>query len=214
MTFDLNKLMNTKEDLHPDLVDYVEEPDEKFGFVFIKHPLINELYHDAMNAVINARFKLKKAAVEEAREKENWSEFVWLHERPFRFGALLEALSDGYWDAENLTTEEIELVEGVYIDAENPGVNREFWLPLFEYMPCAALADLPETFTIYRGTGVDDDNNGISWTLSEETAEFFANRFRDDGVVLKREINRSDALYYTNGRGEEEVIYDPVKEAA
>lgn len=211
MTFDLTKLMNTKEDLIPELVDYIDEPDEKFGFIFIRHPLINELYHEAMNAVLNARYKLKSEALEEAREAGKWSEFVWLHERPFRFGALLEALSDGagYWEAESLTEDEMELVESVWIDAENPGVNREFWLPLFEAMPCAALDDLPKTFTIYRGTGVDDDNNGISWTLSKETAEFFANRFRDDGVVLEREIARSDALFYTDGRGEKEVIYDP-----
>jgi len=208
--------MNTKEDLIPELVDYVDEPDEKFGFVFIRHPLINELYCEPMNAVINARYKLKTEAVEEAREKGKWSEFVWLHERPFRFGALLEVLSDGagYWEAESLTEAEMELVAEVWIDAENPGVNREFWLPLFEAMDCPELETLPDTFTIYRGTGADDDNNGISWTLSEETAEFFANRFRDDGVVLTREINRSDALFYTNGRGEEEIIFNPVKEAA
>ena len=209
MTFDLTKLMNTKEDLNPELVDYVEDPVEGLGLVFIKHPLINELYHEAMNAVINARYELKKEAVEEAREKGDWSGFVWLHERPFRFTALLEALGTGYWDAGNLTEEENELVESVWIDAENPGVNRDVWLTLFEAMPCGALDKLPKKFTIYRGTGADDDNNGISWTLSKKVAKFFADRFRDDGVVLEREIARSDALFYTNGRGEEEVIFNP-----
>jgi hypothetical protein len=208
MTFDLTKLMNTKEDLIPELVDYIDEPDEKFGFIFIRHPLINELYHEAMNAVYNARYKLKKEAVEEAREKSDWSGFVWLHERPFRFTALLEALGTGYWDAGNLTEEENELVESVWIDAENPGVNRDVWLTLFEAMPCEALNKLPKKFTIYRGTDPEDDN-GISWTLSKKVAKFFADRFKDDGVVLTREIARSDALFYTDGRGEKEVIYDP-----
>ena len=213
MTFDLMELMKTKEDLHPDLVDYVEEADATDGFIFIKHPFINELYFEGMNAVYNARYELKTEAVEEAREKKDWSGFVWLHERPFRFTALLEALGTGYWDAENLTEADRELVEMVWTDAEFPSVNRDYWLPLFEAMPRDSLAGLPKTLTIYRGTSPDDET-GISWTTDKAIAEFFANRFKDDGVVLEREIARSEALFYTEGRGESEVIFDPTREAA
>lgn len=58
----------------------------------------------------------------------------------------------------------------------------------------------------------DSKDFGISWTLSEERAKFFANDYvrhavRHEKVVHSIEVNREDIIAYFNGRQEEEVIY-------
>ncbi len=201
-------LLKVKEDLHPDLVAATESG--PLG-PMIRHPLIVEIHHpDEMNHMTNERYKHKRKEIAEAREAGDWDQFVWTHARPFRFEALLQSLSDGagYYDAESLTEKECELIAAVWIDAENPGVNRDIWVELFADMPCPALDELPDKFRIYRGTVAEDDD-GISWTLDENTAKFFANRFNSKGVVKSKIITRADALYYTDERGEKEVIFDP-----
>lgn len=78
---------------------------------------------------------------------------------------------------------------------------------------------LPRRFRIYRGMSTrerDSDDFGISWTLSEERANFFANDYLRHAVNYEKvvhciELNREDIIAYFNGRGEEEVIYIPGK---
>jgi len=45
-----------------------------------------------------------------------------------------------------------------------------------------------------------------SWTLSKKTAQFFANRFEQRGVVEKKYILSRDVIDYFQSRGEQEVI--------
>ncbi len=208
----LDELLVAVEDLHPDLAACMESG--SFG-PSLRHPLVLDImYAEQMNALLNERYLHKRRAADKAREDGNQDAFIWLHERPFRLDALLECLSDfaAYYDVENLTTEECELIESVWVDAEGPRVNRDIWLELFQSVPCPALGDLPDELTIYRGT-VREDNDGISWTLDEKMARFFARRFNGDrGVVKTKTIARSDALHFTDARGEREIIYDPTGE--
>lgn len=203
------ELLSVVEDLHPDLAACIDESGS-FGRS-IRHPLVIDImYAEPMNAMLNERYLHKKKAVDEARADGDQDQFIWLHERPFRLQALLECLSDfaGYYDADGLTDEECELVEQVWVDAEGPSVNRDIWIELFESVPCPALNDLPPELTIYRGT-VPEDEDGISWTLDKKRAQFFANRFNHDrGVVKSRTIARADALFFTDARGEREIIFD------
>ncbi len=197
MNLNFDELMNKVEDLHPDLLDYIE--DSEIGMQFLKHPLMTEVYHTQMNAMINERYKYKKVEVAKARDDGDWENFVWIHSRPYRLNALMEVPDPS-----------AELIEAVWIDAEFPSVNRDVWLELFEGLPCPALLELPDKLTIYRGT-VADDEDGISWTTDKKIAKFFAKRFDTNGVVKTAKISRHDALYYTNGRGEKEVIYNPLE---
>jgi hypothetical protein len=65
--------------------------------------------------------------------------------------------------------------------------------------------ELPKKFRIYRGSAYED---GLSWTLSREKAEWFRDRFCDqDAKVWKRYVKKSDCVAYLNGRGEQEIIY-------
>jgi hypothetical protein len=79
------------------------------------------------------------------------------------------------------------------------------------------LKGLPEQLTIYRGMTEKEFTQktfGISWTLKQETAEFFAKvYFRNfDTNKLKKivhqiKINKTDVIAFFNGRQEYEIIY-------
>ena len=71
--------------------------------------------------------------------------------------------------------------------------------------------ELENTVTVYRGvTPYNADNlKGLSWTLNPETAEWFANRFGDDGTVYEAQIEKSHIYAYFSSRNESEIIVDP-----
>lgn len=49
----------------------------------------------------------------------------------------------------------------------------------------------------------------LSWTLSRETAEWFAHRFDEDGTVYEAKIDKKHICALFTGRNESEVIVDP-----
>ena len=71
--------------------------------------------------------------------------------------------------------------------------------------------ELDDTVTIYRGvTSYNADNvKALSWTLSRETAEWFAHRFDEDGTVYEAKIDKKHICALFTGRNESEVIVDP-----
>lgn len=79
-------------------------------------------------------------------------------------------------------------------------------------------SELDDMLLIFRG--VCDRNQirplkreGMSWTLSYDTAEFFKNRFqskdRPTGAIIKAYIKKENILAYFNTRNEHEVVVDP-----
>lgn len=71
--------------------------------------------------------------------------------------------------------------------------------------------ELEDTVTVYRGvTSLNADNvKALSWTLDQETAEWFAHRFGEDGTVYEAQISKEHIYAYFGGRNEAEVIVDP-----
>jgi hypothetical protein len=65
---------------------------------------------------------------------------------------------------------------------------------------------LPEVVTVYRGCQKGLNENGLSWTTDKDKAEFFAHRFRKQGIILKRQVRKSEIVAMLTGRGESEVI--------
>ncbi len=191
-------MMGTDVSLHPELKKRLEPG--PLG-LWVRHPLIVDLYHEQLADHLNARFDWKLAELERHEKAGNWDLWIFVHARPYRLDALMEALDRGA----ELTT---DLLEQVWVDCEGPWINREVWLDLFQQVDCPAIAELPEKLVIYRGT-VEDDEEGISWTTNEATAQFFADRFDKGGVVKTAVIHRRSVLFYTEARGEYEVIYDP-----
>ena len=67
---------------------------------------------------------------------------------------------------------------------------------------------LPLNLWVYRG----GTPYGFSWTLSRENACWFANRFSIVGFgqpVYALPINREDVIWYSDERGEEEIVLLP-----
>lgn len=79
--------------------------------------------------------------------------------------------------------------------------------------------NLSPTITVYRGASVLEFTSGewgISWTLAQSRAEFFAYEYRRNGatsdhpkVVLKATVSTNDVLAYHSGRSEEEILLHP-----
>ncbi len=70
---------------------------------------------------------------------------------------------------------------------------------------------LGDCVTIYRGVTDYNETNirALSWTLNYKTAQWFAERFNQEGTVYQATINKKDILAVFTGRNESEVIVDP-----
>lgn len=71
---------------------------------------------------------------------------------------------------------------------------------------------LPDTVTIFRGCG-PDNQNGLSWSLDRQVAETFPflNRYKvDEPLLVTARVRKEDIIALKDGRGESEVItFDP-----
>lgn len=70
---------------------------------------------------------------------------------------------------------------------------------------------LDDTVTVYRGVTPHNAKSvkALSWSLSQETAEWFAHRFGENGTVYEAQIDKKHIYAYFGGRNESEVIVDP-----
>ena len=142
--------------------------------------------------------------------------FIFAYSRPFRLDGLLgvireldsDLISDIYWD----------LVSSVWVDSEEPcrfEENVHVWQHLWgnsafiaEHMVNHLPAEkgdfdkLPSTIKIYRA----GELSGLSWTTSKKTATFFKNRCSEDCKLWSAMIDKSDVKWFTNGRGESEIV--------
>jgi hypothetical protein len=207
VTANIIELMQSDEPLHPDLVEHVI-PTE-FGSV-VHHPLVIEIAPHP--GLVNARYVAKTQQVRSARRRKDWRSFVWLHERPYRLNAFVDIHrrldDDAYWS----------LLADIWIDSENIWQNTAEWILLLEAdragsmmspEEAEALESMPDPVTVYRGAIADRNEEGLSWTVDRERAEWFATRMASDGdvaVVLEGRVDRDLVAAYLTGRGEDEVV--------
>lgn len=213
---DLEAMM--KEDLHPDLLPYVQPTDS--GLDMVQHPLVHEFL--TVPGLLNRQYEQKSLALAKAWDEEDWSSYIYLHERPYRFVALYSIVwrmdDEDYWTR----------LRSVWTDSENIWQNADDWFDLWhdekrrESRPLQVMDDdeyvtwlaLPEVVTVYRGFSVDPDadeidNDGASsWTLDEDKAWWFARRFAHQGEprVAVGTVRREDVLAYLDSRGESEIV--------
>jgi hypothetical protein len=211
-----SNVKNMITELNPELQEYAETHDV-FGTI-IRHPLVMWIGPVTDIDLINNLLDNKRKATEEALDKCEWSRFIYLHERPYRFDALHfvlntfdEITDDEYWS----------LVSDVWIDTENAWQNVGSWTELFgsdrasqhslmNEEELKLFASLDDTLTIYRGCRKDVNEEGLSWTLDRSRAQWFADRHgHDDRTLLTREISKSEVIAVFTRRGEEEVIVLP-----
>lgn len=201
-------LKESSEPLHPDLVPYFEA-DGALG-AQVRHPLVYQVPLWS-NGSANAYYLQKKRDLDKALEEKNYNRVVYLHERPYRLQAFIQIakyLSDEkYWS----------LLASIWTDTENAWQNLDEWRKLFNSSrpkrqrlmdrdEVLAYDSLPDTVKIYRGCQKGINEDGISWTLKRDKAEWFATRFSKDGVVLEKEIQKKDIIAVFTNRNEFEVI--------
>ena len=216
----LMDLLDKREDLHPDLVPYRRD-DGPVG-PMIHHPLVINMFHtDQENARINAAYLAKKQAVDDAMREKKWQSYIWMHERPYRFDAMMEAIEAGGFDDPETFW---ETVRAVWSDSENIVENYHDWMQVWDSdIPHrefamdkeerAELAAMPDEITVYRGVGHKDAQDGMSWTTDLDKARWFAQRFAGHNGrqphVVEGVIAKSQVLAYLTGRGESEIVAFP-----
>ena len=117
-----------------------------------------------------------------------------------------------------------KLLADAWIRSENPNMDKNFTkkelLNLFKKAAPTYLMtkdeyqtwkNLEQTVTVYRGVTTYNgfDRKAMSWTLDEEKAKWFAERFGENGKVYSAEIDKKDVYAYFGSRGESEVVVDP-----
>lgn len=198
--------------LNPDLEPYLED-----GVIGrqLRHPLVYQVPLWS-NGHANALYEQKVKAVKDAFANNKYSSYIFLHERPYRlnaFSLIQSKLSDTqYWS----------LLSEIWTDTENQWQGLDKWKQLLlsnrpsrHYLmneeEFNLLQSLPDEVTIYRGCQKGINEDGLSWTLNKSKAKFFANRFSKEGIILEREIPKSDIIAVLLGRGESEVICEVKK---
>lgn len=214
MGADFKELIGRKEDLHPDLVPYIEN--SAFG-KSLKHPLVFQIFYTPdLNSICNEAYRTKKEYINKAKEEKDWHRYIWMHERPYRMERSIhvshDLKDDEYWsllgsiwsDSENLW--QYGTILGMLLSDPRPGRDG-----MMDDEEKKFLESLPEEFTIYRGHQVKN-RLGYSWTLSYWRAKWFAQRFQNkrQGVVKAR-IKKSDVVAVLLGRNEFEIVAAPSK---
>ena len=197
-------------ELCPELKDCIVDIGN--GIRLIKNKFLTTVYIRSGNDedLYNKPYRARKGLAQKYLEEENFDSFIFIHERPFRLEALVEVLF-------SIKKEDLfRIVEYVWTDSEDPCVNLEVWKYIFNY--CEELGvledskkDLPEKFTIYRGTRAGIEDTGISWTLDASVAKMFSERFytkrtNKQPIVKIKEVKKEDIFLFTDARGEKEVI--------
>lgn len=102
----------------------------------------------------------------------------------------------------------------------DPNLTKRELLALFRSVDPQKLMDeeeygvfrgLDDVVTVYRGVTSHNAKNvkALSWTLNRDTAEWFANRFGEQGTVYEAQIPKEHICAVFLGRNEAEVIVDP-----
>ena len=90
---------------------------------------------------------------------------------------------------------------------ENNHTQKEIWNELFSLrkVPTHYTEHLPDEMYIFRG----GNPKGISWSLSNEIGQWFAERYGHNKKFWGMYIKKSDVLFYNNLREEQEVVIIP-----
>jgi len=209
----IDEALSRGEELRPELRSHVVEIR---GNLVVKHPLYfclsvtREL--SRRNSWANGEFREKQQRLAEAQGKDDWVGAIWCHEGPYRVRAMLQY-------QENLTDKQYwQTLRKLWMDSENIWQNRNQWVRLLRSnragkstlmtrKELAKLNSLPDKITVWRGC-TKRNKDGVSWTLSEDKANFFAYRFGKTGqeFVRKRVVRKQDVLAYFADRKEFEVL--------
>lgn len=204
-----------REPWHPELLPYVREG--VLGWE-VAHPLVQTV---AANPGLTSRvYAATKQVLTEALEAEAWDKVVFIHARPYRLEALREHVLGEARRLVDVSPEVRELATSVWLDSENTHEHRREWKALFsgwtpEHGLLLATAEdhkafehLPDDLEIFRGTN-KLGGGGWSWSLSEDTARWFAQRYFSKNRVLRASVPKREVFGFINDREESEILVHP-----
>ena len=210
----LMKLLTENVPLHMDLVPFVYID----GIIpMIHHPLIVEFYSEMKNGLINKQYEYKKTAIEKSKAENDWLKFIFLHERPYRFPAMLRVIneqkpiSEDYW----------KMVSSVWIDSENIFQHIKEWEKIWNtQIPNRSsimndeerntIDNLPDVVDVWRGVNIKKGVRGMSWTINKDKAVWFSKRFKSKkSFLIHGQMKKHDILAYFTGRNEQEIVSLP-----
>lgn len=214
--------MKNSAPLHPELENYLvrADLDSKLQWDALKHPLVFGVpYTPAMNYMYNKSLEVKTQALKDYAEKGNWSGYVFMHEKPYRFDAfdLVRDKLDGprYWD----------LLSAIWSNSENLwqigykrlkkllSLHPEHRDHFMDDDEKDFLRSLPDQIRVFRGHQ-HQNQRGFSWTLAYTKAVWFGQRYARlswQGKVSEGIVKKSDIIGLALGRGEMEVVVNPGK---
>jgi len=210
----LTDLMSREEDLLPELQEHLRDTDH---WEVLQHPLLYAVPYTSMqNALYNEQYRHKVKLLDKARGENNWQSFVFLHERPYRFEALMDIMYD-----EDMTNEDYwKLLAECWVDSENLHqiwnltdflyIDRDNRQSIMNKQELALYNRLPEEFPVYRGHQRINEE-GHSWTLSFSKADRFATRYSkedQEAVISQAVCLKSWVVAVFLRRGEYEVVVE------
>lgn len=120
---------------------------------------------------------------------------------PNLYDLFIEFYSQSDYGFSNLDRPTLDAI----VKSKSPNEKRSTTMKLKKY---------PDTLTVYRGgnSASTPYEDAYSWTLDENTANFFAiRRGKGPAYIVKGEVSKKDVIEYIDGRNEEEVLVDPSK---
>jgi hypothetical protein len=207
------------ETLDPELARCLVQQED--GSIDLRHPLVQTYrYGEDQIGYLNHLLAHKRSVIRQAVAEGDLERVLVMHERPYRFAALREYIAlvpddRAYWKHVRKVWTETELTHqeaAGWLDvwtSERPG--REHAMLIRER---TALAEMPETFTIWRGANGDvAARTGLSWTTDRDRAVWFANRFSFAAVhrphVAEATVARDAVFALILDLNENEVVVDP-----
>lgn len=206
--------------LHPDLLSSYTKID---NLMWIHHKYVvclqpEYLPPDHFEKSVNGRYTRTLQHYNDLIEgkRSDWGSYFLMVERGYRLQELLEVKE---YIPEN---DYLEILRWVWTEAHYITSQIEAYeiVRLFESWKMTAeeqviFDNLPNTFTIYRGC-FDDNEDGISWTLSRKVANIFAKGGLErkgtkahGGKVVKFKIAKEEVLAFINTREEQEILLKP-----
>jgi hypothetical protein len=186
----------------------------------LHHPLVVAPVFNCEDASrVNAQYRSKKQRLQDLKVTlGDGQEYVFLHERPYRFGALNRIIPHlsptDYW----------RLVGAIWTDSENIRQHFAGWQRLWSALTinkhrCMTarerrdLKAMSPSFPVWRGIGYGGRARGLSWTLDRDKAVWFAQRFGPPGTgkLVHAEVKRHRVHAFFQGRQESEIIASDVE---
>lgn len=180
---------------------------------------------DYFDYVIEVMKFRQKSYKKDLKSKDYWK-VLFAIEKPYR----LDWLKENFDLLKDNQDKYYELLKEAYIQTEFPMQNKTEdeitdLFTVYENPHIMMNSDelerfkkLPKVIKIYRGVRVKKneklnlDNLGISYTLDEERAKWFAKRLQCDGdkpILLSAEIRKKDIFSLFLDRGEDEIVVNP-----